>query len=366
LAQLPPRLLGWVAARMSRESGQLIGRVRGEFSRLGWIYGSLRLWLLVRLTQVFAVTFNLGLIAGFVLLSYGSDPAFGWKSTLMTYNQLHAATRVVAAPWSWMPGNWSQTPTLADVDRTRYWTSAEEIYRGDYDPWSHWWPFLLAALVCYGLLPRLITLSISQFQVVRCLSFIRLNHSEFDRLAERLARTHVETQATEPEEGGSPGLSLSSGEQTQAWTPTGGPIAALVWSGVQLPHEQLQRLIVARLGGSIAAVHSVGGLDPAQDREAIRSAKQQLDGDAAGRAALLVEVWEPPVGDYQDFIRELRQALGRSTPICVLLFDRDGAGRAVTARPVAAQIWRGKLAELGDPWLRVDSLVPAAAAEASA
>ena len=358
LAQVPPRIIGWVVARVSRDTGQLLGRLRGEVGRMSWIYGPLRLWLLVRLTQVFAVAFNLGVIAGFVLLSYGSDPAFGWKSTLMTENQLHSATRVIAAPWSWLPRDWAAAPTLDDVRASRYWSSAEKVDRGVHDPWSRWWPFLFATLVCYGLLPRLVTLSISQVQVARSLRAIRLDHSEFDRLAERLARPLIDTRATEPE--------LDNGRLRQEDRKLGevgasltgsGPVAVLVWSGAELPRPEIERLVTARVGGNVTDVQPVGGLDPAQDTQAIAQIAGQLGHDMAGRAALVVEVWEPPVGDYVDFLAALRSALGRSRLIYVLLFDRNAAGQTVVARPLAAQIWHNRLAQIGDPWLRVESLV---------
>jgi len=363
VAQLPPRIIGWLVARVSSDTGRLLGQLRGQYSRLSWIYGSLRLWLLVRLTQIFAVAFNLGLVAGFVLLSYGSDPAFGWKSTLMTENQMHGVTRAIATPWRWLPYDWANDPTREDIKQTRYWTLAENYQRSTADAWARWWPFLFASLAVYGLLPRLITLGISHWQVRAHLRAIRLDHSEFDRLAERLARPQIDTQATEPEAaGGVSGPHAASNADSDDAFPQRGPIAALAWAGVQVPPEEIERLVTARLGGSVAGVHTVGRLDPSEDARAVGQAVQDLTNSGDGRAALLVEVWEPPVGDYLDFIGSLRQALGRNRPICVLLYDRDTEGQPVAARESAARIWNERLAQLGDPWLRVDSLVAEEAA----
>lgn len=359
VAQLPPRIAGWIVARISPDTGRMLRQLKEQYSRWSWIYGPLRLWLLVRLTQIFALAFNVGLVAGFVLLSYGSDPAFGWKSTLLTEEQMYSVTRAIAIPWRWMQVDWAAVPTLQEVKETRYWTLVDVNNRGAGDAWSRWWPFLFAALVCYGLLPRLVTLLVAQVQVRRNLRAIRLDHSEFDRLAERLARPQIETQATEPESGLDAQHPRSGGLQPPTALPQGGPVAALAWAGVQLSPEEIGDLVTARLGGQVEGVLFVGRLDPSHDAQAITQTARNLGGDASGRVALLVESWEPPVADYLDFVSSLRRALGRNRPICVLLYDRDATGLAKTARESDATIWQDRLGQLGDPWLRVDSLVAA-------
>jgi len=363
VAQLPPRMVGWIVSKMSSDTGTLLGQLHGQYNRLSWIYGPLRLWLLVRLTQVFAVSFNLGLVTGFVFLSYGSDPAFGWKSTLLTEDQMYGATRAIATPWKWLPYDWVNNPTRDDVEHTRYWTTVNTYDRNMSDAWARWWPFLFAALTVYGLLPRLITLAISHWQVRANLKSIRLDHSEFDRLAERLARPQIDTQATEPETGDAflKGQAASPSSLNEAF-PRSGPILALAWAGVQASSGEMEQLVSQRLGGQVVARHTVGQLNPQEDAQALAQAAEHLGGSTNGRAALLVEVWEPPVADYIDFISALRKALGRNRPICVLLYDRDAEGRTVAARLSAARIWQDRLGQLGDPWLRVDSLVAEEAA----
>ncbi len=100
IGRIPPAVMSWLANRVSGEYRQVIEIVRGEARRLDWLYGQLRLWLLVRLTQIFAVAFNLGAIGAFVLLSYVNDPAFGWKSTMLTEEALHTVVDVISAPGS--------------------------------------------------------------------------------------------------------------------------------------------------------------------------------------------------------------------------------------------------------------------------
>ncbi|MCE9545110.1 MAG: DUF2868 domain-containing protein [Planctomycetia bacterium] len=368
LAQWPARAAGWLVARFAGEGRTLLDQLRGQIATWSWVYGPLRLWILIRLTQVFAVAFNVGAVAAFVAISYGSDPAFGWKSTLLTADQVHSATRVVSVPWRVLPDQWSAVPLLDDVRHTKY-KSLDPQYEPEIKsdgpiPWASWYSFLLLSILCYGLLPRLVTLAIAAAQVRRTLAAIRLDHSEFQRLAQRLARPRVETQATRPE-AGAPASDGKARPVDMASAKDLGPCTVLRWAGVDLPPAQLVELVARRTGWTLSDLHAVGGLDPTADEAALiaieSSRTEQLN--AARPVVLLVEAWEPPVGDYLDFIAALRQRLGRERTIQVLLFDRDAQGNAAPARPDAVRMWESRLAGLGDPWLWAETLVESPAEE---
>jgi hypothetical protein len=100
-------------------------------------------------------------------------------------------------------------------------------------------------------------------------------------------------------------------------------------------------------------LREVGGIDAGADRVALDA----LAASREGAVALVVAAWEPPVADYADFISELRQALGKGRPVVVALCNRAEDGALLPAEPAQCAQWRRRLAELGDPWLRVDSLV---------
>jgi hypothetical protein len=132
-----------------------------------------------------------------------------------------------------------------------------------------------------------------------------------------------------------------------------GPIAALIWGGVGLDEDRLAAALEARFAARPGALHEVGGIDAGADRIALE-ALAAAGGE--GAVVLVVEAWEPPVADYIDFVGELRRVLGKGRPVVLALCNRGEDGALLPADSAQCTQWRRRLAELGDPWLRVESL----------
>jgi hypothetical protein len=62
-----------------------------------------------------------------------------------------------------------------------------------------------------------------------------------------------------------------------------------------------------------------------------------------------VKAWEPPLGEFIDWLGELRAALGARAPIFVVPIEPDGA----LASGSDARIWSRALDAAGDPFLFV-------------
>lgn len=97
----------------------------------------------------------LGLLCGFLFLLLFSDLAFGWRSTLLEGPQtLSRLVSWLALPWqSW----WEAAhPSAWLVESTRFFRiqpqAVEPALAGA------WWPFLLASILFYNLLPRVLLL----------------------------------------------------------------------------------------------------------------------------------------------------------------------------------------------------------------
>ncbi|MDH3718741.1 MAG: DUF2868 domain-containing protein [Planctomycetota bacterium] len=357
IGRIPPAMLSWLANRVSSDYRKVIDVVRGEARRLDWLYGQLRLWLLVRLTQIFAVTFNVGAIVAFVAISYGNDPTFGWRSTMLEPSALHHVTRIIGAPWSgWEPG----IPSSHQIEETRYSKLEDQAFHRDQmSVWAAWWPFLLASLLGYGLLPRLLTWLIAHWKVRHALRCARLEHHDVQKLIERLRRPLVETQALTAEEEAEAAAS-GPGLKQGAIDLGSGPLTVLQWAGVSLERPQVEQILHDRWGAGAGQLYQVGGLDEGCDRQALDA----LHGGAnVGQVLLLVEAWEPPVAEYLDFITQMRERLGEGVLIVVLLFHRDQQGTPVCPTAEDREIWQRCLAAAGDPWLAVRPLIEEAAQE---
>ncbi|MBW2275667.1 MAG: DUF2868 domain-containing protein [Deltaproteobacteria bacterium] len=363
LARAVPAAAGWLLTHLPGSSRGALLEELGQLRCLDWLYGGLRFWLLVRASQVFAFAFNAGAALAFVLIPYVDDPAFGWRSRLLDAEELYEVVEIASLPWS--PVFPEASVDFDEVRATQYSSVQRRLERigrqplgeGE-DPWAAWWPFLLVSLLCYGLAPRAVFLTVAAARVRGELARASLDHAEFQRLRDRLKRPHVETRAPGADPDGPRPEGAGQGEEGLLDLGPG-PIEALTWCGVGLDEAELAEAFEARFGMRPSLVREVGGIDAAADHVAL-DALATSGGKVA--AALIVEAWEPPVADYVDFVRELRTALGRGRPLVVALCNRGEDGALLPAEPRQATQWRRRLAELGDPWLRVESL----AAEASA
>ena len=344
------RVLRWFAPSKSHQLHEL----SGEFQRSGSLYGNLARWIGMLLTQVFALTFNLGLLLTFLALSYGNDPTFGWRSTMLTSEQMHKTMETVAWPWS---AFWPEAvPTLEVVnyvkdsskDNVRYTLDPEQRIK-DTRMWASLWPFLLASLCFYGLLPRMGTLAVSLFQVYRHARPDPQHNLALRTLLSRLRRPRIVFETDDPVN--KPQETLpASGIATCDWSETP-PVGVFQWSGIDLDSTEVAQQLRDSFGVDVAFCARVGELDPQQDEIALNRLTGQTN---ATRVIVLVEGWESPDADYLDFIERLRQRITDATEIAVVLCpaDRivgdDTPGHHESGLPNAEKIWRAFLNRSGD------------------
>lgn len=327
----------------------------GRGKELDQLYARVRFWLIMDLAQIFALFVNAGLLAAFILIPALSDPAFGWRSTLLKSEQVHQATRIIAGPWAdIVPG---ATLSIEDVEQTRY-SSLDETFapsmegQASNDRWAKWWPFLLCSLIVYCAAPRLILAGVATFRRRSTIHAVRLDRPELAELRDRLQRPQVSTTA----ETGSgmdhdsfasntndtqwPGATLSS-LKADVWI-------AMKWAGVGIDDHALRSELGNRFNGQVQAIHNVGELDIGADAAAIDTVAASAEDVGA---ALVVPAWEPPNDGFIDFIKAIRAARKDSAPFAVLLFHQDANGQPTPPRPRDAALWHARLAQLGDTHL---------------
>lgn len=108
-------------------------------------------WHMLIGLQSFWLLLGLGMILGFLTLLLFTDLAFGWSSTLLDGDQSPLRLlQWLAAPWAWF---WSAAvPDAALLDATRY-VRIDPRASGT-ERAGDWWPFLMASLLFYNLVPR--------------------------------------------------------------------------------------------------------------------------------------------------------------------------------------------------------------------
>jgi hypothetical protein len=355
---------GLVAAIYPRlaERGLRSGGARAEEWRALWhrlrsrrsLYHHVEPWLLLGLTQAFGVAFNVGAILGCLRLVVFSDVAFSWSTTLVELDarRFHAIVHALAAPFGWLVP--AASPSRELVEATRY-SRLEGAYvlsgaRRAAHPElvGGWWPFLLASLACYGLLPRAATLLAATVHSRRLLARLPLDDAELSRLARRLAEPHVATGALAPETAG-PARSADAPAPAPGADVPGARCAVVLWRDVP-PLPGLEALVARQTRCAVARVQAAGGRDYEEGG---------LDwgrlADGADRVVVIAEGFEAPDRATLRLLRALRAAAGPRRHVLVLLVGAsDGALRPPA--PEEVRLWEEGVAPLADPYLMVEPL----------
>lgn len=307
-------------------------------------------WLLSFWSQLFSVWFNIGVLAALFYLIAFSDLAFTWSTTLtLDATGFHNMLAVLSWPWhSLFP---EAVPARELVEASRYYRlEAGSLGNGVVASpalaaqLGGWWPFLVAAVVCYGLLPRLLTLLISWQRFRDHLGTALPRLPGAPELLARMNSPLVTTAAQRPEHA----LPISAPVDKDTWHAAADsrtPCVVVGWSGLPGSREQLASSLLA-LGIEPRDWLSAGGAQTIrQDRETVAA----LCPGAAEAVAVVVRAWEPPLLEFLDFIQNVRERCNRRQPILVLLW---GGQDGVAARDRDA--WHVTLQRLRDPDLHVE------------
>ncbi len=314
-------------------------RLRVLEERLDAHRGLLR-WLLVRAAQTFGVAFNLAALAGCLYRVVFSDVAFGWSTTLhLNATTFHAVAKALSAPWGWLFPN--AVPSLDLVELTQYsHLEGKYLLRHAGERSVHpsvvggWWPFLLLSIGTYGLLPRLLVLSLSALRVRSILEQTPFRNEEFRRLVDWMKLPLLSTSASEsaapapPPAGGAP-------DQEPPLPPPGTSCDVVLDGSPALSREALDRLVRERFGWTVSGVLAPG----------------QAPTSSEGPLLVVVSAWEEPTKGNQ---RPL-QGLPKDRLVVVGLFNPGEGGDPRLGK--IRERWKRHLrSALGDRLLRVEAL----------
>lgn len=313
-------------------------------------------WLLSFWSQLFSVCFNVGVLAAvFYLISF-SDLAFAWSTTLKLDNAtFHRWLSLLSWPWqSLLP---DAVPGRELVEVSRYYRLDSGSLGGGEAAspalavqLGGWWPFLVAAIVCYGLVPRMLTLLLSWQRLRHHLGRALPRLPGAPELLARMNSPLVTTAASQPEHALAPPPAVDY-DPWLASANSSAPCAIVGWSDT-LAHREAFAPRLQALGIEARSWHSAGGARSLQqDRDTVAA----LCRSAAEGVAVIASAWEPPLLEFVDFVHSVRAQCRRRQPILVLLWGGQGG---VDARDLDA--WRLTLQRLKDPDLHVEVIGPAA------
>ncbi len=113
------------------------------------------------LAQKLALSFSLACGLALIFSLLFSDINFVWRSTLLSAGQIFPVLQSIALPWWFIEAAQPVQSLLEQTQDSRLIAPAEDT------PYGAWWPFLLMAQLCYGVLPRLLSLGWGRYRLQR-------------------------------------------------------------------------------------------------------------------------------------------------------------------------------------------------------
>lgn len=317
------------------------------------LYHTIEPWILLGLTQVFGVAFNVGALFACLRLFVFSDIAFSWSTTLLALNvqRFHALVEAIAAPWRVL---WPDAvPSDSLVAATRY-SRLESAYvlsgtDRSADPMvvGGWWPFVVAALITYGLMPRVMALALAQFQTARLLARLPLDDAEVSRVVRRLTERHVDARAMMPEPD-SIAIPTTLAPRTLEPVDGQGSCAVVLWRDVPAG-PAVEAAVSQQTRRPVGPVFPAGGISQEGAMDWGRALEK------ADPVVVVAEAFEAPDRAATRLLRHLRRLLGPRRNMIVLLVAPAPSGLGPPSQ-LELRIWQQGVARLEDPYLTVDGL----------
>ena len=316
-----------------------MGNLRRKSSR----YGSFLVLCLGRLSQSFGIGFNLGAITATLFAVTFRDLAFGWQTSLaLAPESVEGIARILSTPWAWAwPG---ALPSLEAIQGSRIHLK-ESLHPLETSHLTAWWPFLVASLCTYGLLPRLILhlglLTGERWQERRF---------GFDTIACRRIWTMMTGNSLALPRGEPTAVKGSAGAESEPDpAPTGGMgrsaiLLAEPALAKRLDHAGIEDAIRKHFSWKVTRRETLPGED-----DSFEDLLRRLEsGDSTPGVILLQEGYRPHTAEMLDGIRELAAHLGERGSILLLLVGRPVAkGGFASVGEMHHRIWGHAVKQLG-------------------
>ncbi len=334
-ARLLRLVLRLVPASTRLDVEAVLGRARAQAG----LYAPLQRGQLMSWLSQAGLWFGCGALAatlGFVVFT---DLAFGWSTTLdIAPERVQRVVAALARPWA---GLWPEaSPSLELVAATRHFRVTAGSGAGATPPlvYGAWWPFLVMAIGCYAVLPRLLILPVVGGWLAREAERVLRFTPGASELVLSLTTPQLESRAERAE--GPVGRALAGmvpEVELRAWLARGDGGTRRQPLVVGWAEAVAEATLRSGLGTDLRFVDAGGRRTLAEDAAVVDEARQ-----TGGPLVVAVRGHEPPILDLLDFLAALRRAVGAERPICVWL---------VGGSPADHQIWRRKLVSLADPLL---------------
>lgn len=244
-------------------------------------------WRLTRAMQLGGVGFNLGLMAGLFGVLWFTEVAFYWESSLSQFGgeSLGRVTQVLAAPWGGRGLSEAEVAGLRDLPGET----------GD-AAWRAFLTFIFAALLVWGLVPRVLFWAAAVWKERRTLAGLEFQDPEHRKLWREISRVERAVSMEGMKDG----------------------VVLLEVGGLHLQTEEIRPFLLRKLRVNPEKKYGVGVLDASEEKgawEAMRAAPRGV--------VLLVEGWNLSPKEMTTLFDRIRREAGEDTVMRVLVLG-DG------------------------------------------
>lgn len=337
--------------------GALAAAIYRRFARLDGAQADLLLWPAARgpavarfarwqmlvWSQIGAIAFNVAALATAAALIAFTDLAFGWSTTLrMNGEDVLRMTNALAAPWAWF---WPDAvPSASLIESSRFYRLASASPPSiSAETLTGWWPFLLAAIITYGLAPRCVLLIVALVRLRAATAHLLLDDPQVKALLDRMSAAEVVLGAEDVE----PSVQSEHGVVQRSPENVPSQAVAVIWSSALAP-DRVNAWILRHLRKEVTQLIEAGGGRALEDDAA---AIRRIAEGKPRAVLLLVRAWEAPLLDLQDFIESLRSAVGPACSLIVVPISAD----AELADESQRATWSRWLGRIADPALYMES-----------
>lgn len=310
----------------------LFGKVsQGMKERLNTLYRHEKILSALGVTflQYGSIALSVGALSALMIVITTQDIAFGWNTTLdITAKQLHQIVVYIAFPWStWLP---DAVPSIELIDLSRHFRLGNEIPArliAQAKELGGWWQFLAMALLVWGVLVRVVLVSLARYRLGRLLRTTLLHRHDAVMLLTYMNEPFITTNASE--EQGDAEVNRVDGVERMR---DGSKVESVI--GWNLDEETFKALLSAK--HILATSHFLAGGKNSIDEDDAIIAK------AGHSITILVKAWEPPLREFLDFISDL--AVRKDVTLSV--YPVGEIERNAPARSSDIAIWKQKIASL--------------------
>ncbi len=258
-------------------------------------------WIVIKRSQILALTFSLGLLFSLLAIIATKDIAFAWSTTLNIspenfYNFLYSLSFVWRDIFPWA------VPSLELVEHSQYYRLGERLNEEMINNASllgEWWKFLLFATIFYAIILRLIMVVMSSVALNRAIkvSFLTLDGSQ--KLLNDMNEPIISTAAL-VDEVNFLAKNVEYARVVKNYEASYDNI--LGWA--------LDKTVLVLINDNMCVesknLYEVGGSQTLiQDNEVVKK--------CYGNILLYVKAWEPPTMDFIDFLEILLENTDKIT-----------------------------------------------------